>query len=161
MKNHFSMTGLLVWLTVFPALAQVPVQQIRGSVRDAQTRETLPGANVVLVGESRGTITNEEGRFLLEDVPVGRYNLQVSYVGYKPEILPELLVTSGSALVLEVSLEPSLSDIGEVVIRPAIRKDRPGNSMAAVSARRFWWKRPDAMPVPLRIRVAWRVVLRE
>ena len=137
MKNHFSMTGLLVWLTVFPALAQVPVQQIRGSVRDAQTRETLPGANVVLMGESRGTITNEEGRFLLEDVPVGRYNLQVSYVGYTPEILPELLVTSGSALVLEVSLEPSLSDIGEVVIRPAIRKDRPGNSMAAVSARRF------------------------
>jgi len=46
-------------------------------VEDASSREKLPYANVVLVGETIGTTTDEDGRFRLEEVPVGRYNLKV------------------------------------------------------------------------------------
>jgi len=106
-------------------------------VLDAGTRETLPGANVVLLNNNMGTISDVDGQFLLEDIAVGRYDLQVSFVGYEPVIIPELLLSSGSEVVLEIEMEPAFTELDKVVVKPEIRKDRPTNSMAAVSARTF------------------------
>lgn len=58
---------------------RIPTQTIRGVVIDAGTRVTLPGANIILAGSNIGTIANCDGNFLLKDIPVGRYNLLVSY----------------------------------------------------------------------------------
>ena len=118
-------------------LAQNPTQTIRGVVLDANTRETLPGAHVVLVDKNSGTTTDIEGRFSLEDIPVGRYSLQISFVGYKPVIIPELLVVSAREVVLEIEMEAAFSELDEVLVKPTARKDRPINSMASVSARTF------------------------
>lgn len=117
--------------------AQKPTQTIRGTVEDAKTHETLPGANIVLVDENIGTTTDNQGNFKLENVEVGRYRLKVSYIGYEPVILPELLVSSGKEKVLEIEMTPSHSDLEEIVVEADIRKDRPQNSMAKVSARTF------------------------
>jgi len=104
-------------------------------VYDAITKETLPFANVILINANKGVITDLNGHFLLEKVEVGRYNLQVSFVGYEPVVIPELLVGSGKEVILDVPLEQSMSELREVVV--TIRKDRPVNSMASVSARTF------------------------
>lgn len=118
-------------------LAQKPLQTIRGVVLDANTRETLPGAHVVLVDKNRGTTTDKDGRFSMPNIPVGRYSLQISFIGYKPQIIPELLVVSGRELVLEIELETALSELDEVLVKPTARKDQPINNMASVSARTF------------------------
>lgn len=118
-------------------LAQQPTQNVRGTVKDAKTHETLVGANVLLVGKGIGTITDVNGNFILSEIPVGRYMLQISYVGYESIIIPELLVGSGKEIVLEIKMETSFSELEEAVIKPSIRKDRPVNSMASVSARTF------------------------
>lgn len=119
------------------SLAQKPVQNIRGVIYDAETMEKLPGATVVLLEEKTGTISDGSGNFILENIEVGRYTLQVSFLGYEPVIIPELLLTSGSEVILEIKLNPSLTELKEVIIKPEIRKDRPINSMATVSARTF------------------------
>ena len=124
-------------LSGFASIAQKPTQNIRGVVLDAKTHETLPGANIILVGEPGGTSTDIEGEFVLENVEVGRYNLQVSFLGYETVIIPELLVSSGNEKMLEIEMEPTLQELEEVVVKPTIRKDRPANSMATVSARTF------------------------
>lgn len=54
-----------------------------GSVRDGETGEALPGANVFLDGTLRGTATDAAGRFHLKGVPEGTYKLVVSRVGYE------------------------------------------------------------------------------
>jgi hypothetical protein len=129
---------LILTLTIASSIicfAQKPTQTIRGVVYDAKTKETLPGANVVLIGENRGTTSDIDGNFILEKIEVGRYNLQVSFMGYEPVIIPELLVGSGREVVLDVALEQSVSELSEVEV--SIRKDRPINSMASVSARTF------------------------
>jgi hypothetical protein len=82
-------------------MVQIPTQTIRGIVIDAKTRETLPAANIVLVNENTGTISDMEGRFVLQNIPVGRYNLRISCIGYTSIIIPELLVGSGREVVLE------------------------------------------------------------
>ncbi len=120
-----------------PGITQTPTQNIRGMVIDAHTRETLPGANIVLMGRNTGTITDTDGTFLLENVPVGRYNVRASFVGYEPAIIPELVVGSGKEVQLEIQLKPSRSELEELVVRPNVRKDRPRNNMAKVSARSF------------------------
>ncbi|MGQ1891595.1 TonB-dependent receptor [Thermophagus sp. OGC60D27] len=117
--------------------SQNPVQTVRGSVLDATTKAPLPGANVVLEETGGGTTTNMDGQFELKGVPVGRYTLQVRFIGYEPAVIPELLVGSGKEVVVNVEMEEAVSNLKEVVISSGYRKDRPVNSMAVVSARTF------------------------
>src|SRR6056297_2961111 len=102
-KILFIVTCIL--LDTFILQAQNPTQIIRGVVIDAATKKTLPGANVILVDENKGTSTDAEGKFRIEDVEVGRHELEVSFIGYETKIIPELLLTSGSEKVLEIKLE--------------------------------------------------------
>jgi hypothetical protein len=134
-KIIFIFTFIL--LAIFSIQAQKPTQNIRGVVIDAATKKTLPGANIILVGENKGVSTDMEGKFMLKEVEVGRHELQVSFIGYEKKIIPELLLSSGSEKVLEIRLEPTPEEIEGVVVKPQIRKDRPTNSMATVSARTF------------------------
>jgi hypothetical protein len=73
------------------------VQSIAGSVSDKDSKETLIGASVVLVGSNPlvGTTTDVNGNFLLKNVPVGRQSFLVSYIGYSEMIVSEILVTTG------------------------------------------------------------------
>lgn len=131
--------GVLILTLIFAScnicVAQKPTQTIRGVVYDAKTKETFPGANVFIIGENRGTTSDMDGKFVLDEVEVGRYNVQISFLGYETHIIPELLVGSGKEVVLEVAMEQSVSELSEVVV--SVRKDRPINSMASVSARTF------------------------
>ena len=122
---------------LFSSNSQTPVQSFRGVIRDAATRETLPGANVLLRETGMGTISDMDGEFEFGKVPVGRYTLEVRFVGYKPVIVPEIVVGSGREVVLDIAMEQNVSRLKEVVIKSSVRKDRPINSMASVSARTF------------------------
>ena len=84
-----------------------------------------------------GTTADLDGNFRLERVPLGRHNFKISYVGYEPFTLSEILVGSGKEVVLEIELKESSFALGEVVVRANTNKDRPVNSMATISARTF------------------------
>jgi len=117
----------------------MPTQVIRGKVVDAETKIWLPGANVVLMFSDplKGAISNDKGIFTIENVPVGRHTLKVSYVGYKAAIIPEILVTSGKECIVNVELQALVMMSGEVEIKATMDKDKPVNPMAMVSARSF------------------------
>ena len=114
-------------------------QTIRGKVIDKQTEHTLPGANVVLPGTDplMGTITDENGYFKIENVPVGRHTIQVSFLGYNTITLQNLLLNTGKELVLTIEMEERVLTSEEVVVTAKSRKDQPLNNMAVVSARSF------------------------
>ena len=57
---------------------------VDGTVKDAQTGDALPGANVVLAGTSMGASTDITGKYVIHNVPAGSYTLRATYVGYKP-----------------------------------------------------------------------------
>jgi carboxypeptidase family protein/TonB-dependent receptor-like protein len=56
--------------------------KISGFVRDADTGDPLPGANVLLAGTAMGAAANTEGYFVILNIPPGTYDLIASYVGY-------------------------------------------------------------------------------
>ena len=62
-------------------------QAIKGKVIDAQTKETIPGANIAVPGvKGVGTSTNFDGEFTLT-LPAGKTQIQVSFVGYKTKVV--------------------------------------------------------------------------
>src|SRR5690606_32229660 len=65
---------------------------ITGVVRDRETRETLPGANVIIEGTTTGAITDLDGRYAIT-VGAGQYSVVASYIGFEPVALPVTVVT--------------------------------------------------------------------
>ena len=53
-----------------------------GIIKDKKNNNPLPGANIMIKGTSIGTSSNEEGYYILRDLKVGNYVIQVSYIGY-------------------------------------------------------------------------------
>ena len=130
---------LCLFLVVGLNHAQHIVQTVKGRVTDRESLTALSGADVIIPGTDPllGTVTDQEGNFKIENVPVGRYNIQISYMGYDPLTIPEILVGSGKETVINVGLKESVNQMDQVVIKAHARKDKPLNSMASISARMF------------------------
>ncbi len=140
-----------------PALliGQEPVQTLRGKIADAHTLQPLAGATLTLSPGGWDAVSDSTGRFRLAQIPVGRYNLTVRFVGYETLVLPELLLESGKEMVLDLYLPTKSTLMDEVVVRAA-RRDMPiigfGNEhvFTTEETRRF----PAAFYDPARVAVS-------
>jgi hypothetical protein len=118
--------------------AQELTQTVRGTVVDKESRQPLVGAAVILVGSNplRGTVTDENGKFKLENIPLGRHDFKFSYIGYTDVLIPNVQVNAGKEIVLAIEMVETVIQGQEIVIK-ARSKDRANNEMAVVSARMF------------------------
>lgn len=130
--------GVIFTLFAGISQAQNAAQTIRGVVIDKQSQSVLPGATIVLLGLNppKGASSDAEGVFRLTDIAPGRYDLKVSYLGYKEVMIPNVVVIAGKETVLEISLEENISSLKEVVVSGS-KKNETRNEMATVSARSF------------------------
>lgn len=103
---------------------------VTGAVTAADTKETLPGASVLVKGTTTGTVTDLDGYYSLK-VPAGELTLVFSYVGYEPQ---EVLLTTQA--VVNVALNPSKVALDEVVVigYGTVRKSDLSGSVASVKA---------------------------
>ncbi|MEO6283983.1 MAG: TonB-dependent receptor [Dyadobacter sp.] len=115
------MLRILLCLIVFATtgLAQSFTSTIRGTVKDADTGLPLVGAAVSVHRAEKGTITDPQGAFRLENLPVGRYQLTVSYIGYGTVLVPELLLESGKENVQQIRLLASGKQLNEATVTAA------------------------------------------
>ena len=138
-SRHILIATILAIFLTFDGYGQEITQVIRGRVVDAESRMPITFATISIPAADTpmGTTTDENGLFRLEKVPVGRHNLQVSCVGYETMVIPEIMLTSGKEMVLNVGLKEKITPMEEVVVKAYAKKDKPINSMATVSARTF------------------------
>jgi len=129
---------LALHLAFLPSALSQPTQNIWGKVVDKESQKPLPYATVMILeaGPITGVTTGEDGTFVIEDVPVGRYNVLVSYTGYESYIIKEVMCESGKEGFLDIGLQESVIELGEVSIAN-VNKDETINAMAGVSARSF------------------------
>jgi len=133
-----SLLILVQFLILFSLNAIAQTQVVKGIITDKQSETPLIGATVEWIGTtSKGTVTNDEGYFRLEDVPVGRQAFKVSYIGYNGITIPNIVITAGKEVILDIALEESYEELSEVVVTADSEKDRAINEMATISARTF------------------------
>jgi hypothetical protein len=139
-KHFFYSIILAVVFNSITVYSQTDFKQtISGTVVDEISKEPLFGANIVLENSEdfKGTSTNENGHFILEDIPVGRVTLRITYLGYYPKLLSNLSLSTGKELVLNIDMQESVIQGKEVEIVASQDKYKPLNRMASVSARGF------------------------
>lgn len=114
-------------------------QTIKGEIRDADSQIPLPGATVVIDGTDpvAGAVTDTDGKFRIEGIQVGRYNLKVTYIGYEPAVVSEVLVLSGKEVMLHIGLKESVTTLQQVTIKAYSNKEQAINPMAMISARQL------------------------
>lgn len=84
-----------------------------------------------------GGLTDENGYFQIEQVPVGRIGLSVTFPGYEPTQMLNLSLTSGKELVLHITLSEKITELDAVVISDGKGSSATLNEMATLSARGF------------------------
>ncbi len=139
MKNLHLIIILLIFTSTGVVRSQNLTQTIRGTITDEVTGFPLIGANIILVGSNPpvGTVTDVNGVFELKGVPVGRQSIEISYIGYEPRRVDNLMLTSAKEAVIEVSLVEKVTQLDAITVKAHERKDIPQNEMAMVSSRSF------------------------
>lgn len=114
-------------------------QTIRGVVVDQMTSTPIPGATVSVQNTNpmAGGITDESGKFNIDNVSVGRTIIQITSVGYSPKTINGLLLGTGKEMVLEVNLSESVTSMDEVVIEALKNEGIPGDGVALTSGHSF------------------------
>ncbi len=111
MRNFYlTLCGLLV-----SSLLLAQSGTISGVITDANNNETIPFANVLIVGSSEGFTTDLDGVFSYE-LAEGTYSLEVSYLGYQNQIVDGIIVKSGEVTKLDIAISEDSQQLEEIVI---------------------------------------------
>ncbi len=139
MKQFMKATCILIVMVLcsINSIAQTGI--IKGNVIDKQSEITLTGATIELlnIDKKTGITTDINGRFRLENIPIGRHTIRISFIGFDTITIPNIMVTTGKDAIIAIKLVESYGNLNEIVIASTTSKNRPKNKMAAISARQF------------------------
>jgi outer membrane receptor protein involved in Fe transport len=113
-----SLVPILLWAGTTGKLA--------GVVKDAETDEPLPLANVVIVETNMGTSTDENGTYFILNIPPGFYRVKASYMGYQTVVMENVRIEADRTTFLDFRLRQAPLEVEEIVVtaeRPLIEKD--------------------------------------
>lgn len=100
--------------------------KITGIVKDAESGETLIGANVIIQGSLMGAASDFDGRYTILNVPPGSYTIEAKYLGFATVVLEEVVVRSNLTTQQDFTLIPQSFEGEEIVVtatQPVILKD--------------------------------------
>ena len=92
MKHYYTIVFTFIATLTF---AQNNKQNIRGLVLDKLTQSPIQGAAVHISNINKTTISDSIGNYTFRELNPGRYDIKVTYSGYKESYIPNIVVTSG------------------------------------------------------------------
>ncbi len=105
---------IFIFLFLFVNNSVAETFALKGTVLDAETGEPLRGATVQLVEIPKGTFTDPQGNFRLLDIPLSKFSLKVSYIGYQTKIISDIEKEKLSDL--KIALYPEIKATQEVTV---------------------------------------------
>ena len=91
------------------------VGQIKGTITDEETGESVIGASVMVVGTSFGAMTDFEGKYTIRRLEPGRYTVKISHLDYNVVEVTEVDVKSDLTVEVSQKLEKKVTDIGKTI----------------------------------------------
>ncbi len=135
--KKFSSTVVLVFMFAMLTFGQEITQTVRGTLLDTDSKLPLTGVEVTILGSDPKivTLTDDKGIFRFENMPIGRITLQLAYLGYDKISIPNIEVNSGKEVVLTISMQESVVEMDEVVVKANKDKGAALNDMSLVGTR--------------------------
>lgn len=152
MKNLILLTALFLNMT----WCMGGTGTIQGTIKDAQTSEGIPFANVVLVMGNKtvaGNSCNLDGKYRIPLVPPGTYDMTVSSVGYKIITVTGVVISPDNITFKDVMMEASAELLSEFVVVdyvvPLIQKDQTtsGATMTSNDTKRMPGRNPESIAI--------------
>lgn len=98
--------------------------RVSGSVVDSKTGETLPGATIFIEGTQRGASADFDGKFAINNIPVGKVTLVINYISYTTKKISDVMVKANDPTEVNIQLDPSGSgDLAEVEVVVTLNKE--------------------------------------
>lgn len=114
--------SLFIFLLCFSVGFSQNKGTIKGKVIDKQTRSQIPFVNVIVIGTEIGTISDENGDFIIKNVPLGYVKVQASYLGYLTALSEDYLVTNEKIPFINIELTQDNEQLDEVVVQSKLFK---------------------------------------
>lgn len=123
-----------ILLSSYSSFAQSGVGKLVGKVLDADTKDALIGANIIIVGTELGAATDVNGNYFVLNIVPGTYDVRISYVGYGPKVFKEVRIVAGITYELnaELSSEFQLEEI--VVTGKKLFEEKSTNTTKVIDA---------------------------
>lgn len=112
------------------------IGSIAGEVIDARNLRPLRGASILVDGTSLGTATDTDGKFLIERLPAGSYNLTIRYIGYTTARRGNIIVSSNRTSTIEIRLDEELIE-GEGIEVQGDFFERPRDAIVSSHSMNF------------------------
>ncbi len=128
MKESSYRLFAILLLLISPTVLQAQVQpsgagKVSGTLQDGATKTPVGFANVVLLSAQdsslvTGATSDQQGKFILERVPIGRFILRASMVGYPTKFIPNITVTATTPEVAvgTIALSATSTKLSEVQV---------------------------------------------
>ena len=100
---------------------------ISGKVTDGKTSETLPGVKILIENQIYKIISDLDGNFSFQNIPVGKYTLIFNYNGYNTKIISDILVKANEVTSFEIVMEPIEKIIGPITVKATVNKESIDN----------------------------------
>ena len=142
-------------LALSPAVGAQDAGTVTGAVTDATSQRTLGSVQVHLVGTGLGTLTRDNGRYVILNVPAGTYTLRAERIGYEM-VEAEITVTGGGTVQQDFVIQAQALGLDEIVVTGtagAARRREIGNTVSQLNVAQDVVEPPTNVDALLQARV--------
>ena len=127
----------ILWALIRPMTIQA-AGVLTGQITDQKTGETLPGANVQVLGTILGAGADENGKYRIDNLPPGWYDIRVSMISYRTHTEKKVVIREGETTTFDVELRETVIEFDPIVVlggKTKQRLDQANVSLSVVTSR--------------------------
>ena len=97
---------------------------IAGTLTDKEIgNQPLPFASIIIRGTTKGTTSDFDGNYSIDNVAAGTYSLEISFVGYETKTIADVIVIADQVTTINTDLGASAAALDEVIIKTTVRRE--------------------------------------
>ncbi len=127
MNRAFLSLVIFFMLCSLSAAQNVAKGKLAGQIMDKNTGESLAGVNVEIKGTYMGAASDVEGFYFIDGINPGDYDVEVSSIGYKIQLITGINIDTDKTVTLNIELEESILAFGEEIVvigqKPLLQTD--------------------------------------
>ncbi|MFN0275097.1 MAG: von Willebrand factor type A domain-containing protein [Chitinophagales bacterium] len=97
---------------------------IKGTITDKATGEPLFGCTVTIEGSTFGTVSDIDGRYEIQKLEAGKYDLTFTYIGFEKLTIKEIVVSENETKIADAQLDDSSVSLDEVMVIEHKQQDK-------------------------------------